>query len=579
MLSSLSLFKGIVTSHKGDVWAIVRDFIVATLKKTATSEFTICELRSAMIKEFNIDIENAVLKNVLEHLDFVVYNFEKKKYESTATIATIDTESFYKELNDNQQQCKELEEELYNFYCQENNINCIDEKSKILLKDYFFRYLIDKELSSSDEITILVSRFALLFETTSRKRELISNIRQGLIMLEGLNYSKSTDNKTWKYETTFFLDAHYLFSLFNLNSTYHRDNVNDFLELVKQINEGSIKKHNGRKRIILTYFPETKALIDKFFNTAIRIKNGDETLKPCNEAMCKIIETCDEAEDVSALKVQFYNFLRKCDIEEFTEKIELTAGKDYLYETTELKELVEKTFAPEEKEEVYDLFKFADYINILRKGTVVKDLEACSYIFLTDKTLGKKVCHFLKKNDQQARTNVFEKMEWFTQRMWFLTCQSFTFDRSLTSFDLAIKAKMVLSGICQSNVADIYERLKNRNDTPEETIAMYEDMRNYKYSADSIDETSSKTLIQKFSAGALDQFHESYQRMLQKANRTEILEEEFAELSKQMAEKESDIERLKNDVTQLANSKKIHSLFEIVAIVIIVILSILLILI
>lgn len=578
MLSSLSLFKGIVVTHKGDVWAIVRDFIVATLKKSSLSVFSISDLREAMAKEFNIDIENAVLKKVLDNLALVSYNSELRKYETTPALSSVETQAFDMELADSQRQCEELEEELYSYYCKENNLDTIEEKDKILLKDYFFRYLIDKEVNQNNEITVLVNSFALQFETTSRKKELISNIRQGLIMLEGLNYSKATDDKTWKYETTFFLDAHYLFSLFDLNSSYHRGSVKDFIELAKKINDGAAVKHNARKRIVLTYFPETRVLMDKFFKTAFRIKNGDETLKPYNEAMRKIVEKCNEPEDVSALKTRFYKFLKEQGIDEYPEKIQLEEGKDYLYETSELKMLVEKSFPEEEQEEVYNMFLFADYINILREGRKVRDLEACRCIFLTDKTLGVQVSKFLKKNDEQARTHVFEKMEWFTQRMWYLTCQSLTYNKNLTTFDLAIKAKMVLSGICQSNVADIYEKLKEKNRSQEENSVIYEDMRTYQFSADSIDASNSKSKIDQFSAGALEQYHKAYLRMADKAKRTDAVEEELDMLTRKLKDRDEDVQNLNTTVKGLIHSNKYHRIIEIVVLIIIIALMLILIL-
>ena len=71
MLSSLALFKGIAKSHKGDVWAIVRDFTIATVKKCKMKSFDIQTLRENMNNEFNIDIENAVLTKVLDKLDLI----------------------------------------------------------------------------------------------------------------------------------------------------------------------------------------------------------------------------------------------------------------------------------------------------------------------------------------------------------------------------------------------------------------------------------------------------------------------------------------------------------------------------
>ncbi len=553
MLSSLALFKGIATSHKGDVWAIVRDFIIATIKRRQLTSFDIASLRDAMVQEFNIDIENAVLSKVIKNIDLVSYSNELKKYIETEKLSSFDIDAFNSELSYNQNQCQQLLEELYVFYCKENEIESIKPQVKILIQDFFFRYIIDKERVCQDEnIVIIINRFILKFENDEIRKTLFSNIRQGLIMLEGLNYSKSTDEKTWPKETTFFLDAHYLFSLYGFNSKYHKYSVNDFVTLVNKINDGCPVRYQGRKRILLTYFPETKDIVEKFFMTAYRIKNGDETLVPNNEAMTKIVESCNAPEDVSALKVRFYKYLADNKIEEYPSPIILKEGKDYLYETTELEGLIKKTFKPEDYEEVFDLFLFADYINILRKGRIVKNLEDCQYIFLTDKNLAMQVSRFLRRNDKQARTNVFEKMDWFTQRMWYLTCQSLTFNNALISFDLAIKAKMVLSGICRNNVAEIFEKMKEKYTSDDEAAAMYQDMRNYQCSADNIDNSNSKALVNKFSANALDIFHESYQRMLKKAERTEVVENELRNIKIKL----EDTEKSKKDLYE--DNRSLH---------------------
>lgn len=579
MLSSLALFKGIANSHKGDVWAIVRDFIIATVKRRKLESFDVQTLRDEMVQEFNIDIENAVLSKVLNNLDLVSYSKSLRKFSATEKLSTFDIDAFNADLNHNQNQCDRLLNELYEFYCKENNIDSIEPKVKILIQDYFFRYIIDKEKVCRDNnIIIIINRFALESENDDERKTLFSNIRQGLIMLEGLNYSKSTDEKTWPTETTFFLDAHYLFSLYGLNSKYHKNSVNDFILLVNKINDGCPVRRQGRKRILLSYFPQTKNIMDEFFATAYRIKRGDESLVPYNEAMTKIVDSCKEPEDVSALKVRFYNFLRDNNIEEYSSTINLEEGKDYLYETKELTDLVEKEFQPEDREEVYDLFLFADYINILRKGRVVNNLEDCQFIFLTDKNLGVRVSSFLRKNDRQARTNVFEKMDWFTQRMWYLTCQSLTFDETLTSFDLAIKAKMVLSGICRGNVAEIFDQMKEKDTPKDEAAAMIQDMRNYQCSADNINSSNSKEVISKFSAGALEQFHESYQRILKKAERTDAVESELREIREKLKDKEQSNNDLSEDNKDLHNQldglKKTIQLILWIAIPIILILII-----
>ena len=554
MLSSLALFKGIAQSHKGDVWAIVRDFIIATVKRRKLASFDVQTLRDEMVQEFNIDIENAVLSKVIGNLELITYKKELKQFVPTDRLLDFDIKAFNSEFSDNLSQCEQLLNELLAFYSEENNIDCVDETTKIYIQDYLFRYVIDREkVSKGDPLSILINRFVLKFENDEKRKALFSNIRQGLIMLEGLNFSKSTDSRTWPTETTFFLDAHYLFSYYGFNSKYHKESVTDFIKLVNKINDGSPVKQGGRRRLVLTYFPETKIIMKKFFNTAMRIKMGDEMLKPQNEAMTKIVDMCKEPEDVPVLENKFYKFLEDNKIEEYSSSLNLIKCKDYLYETNELNDLIEQSFQEEDYEEVRDLFLFADYINILRKGQTVRNLENCRYIFLTDKTLCIQVSKFLKRKDEQARTHVFEKMDWFTQRMWYLTCQSFTFDESLTSFDLAIKAKIVLSGICRSNVADIFEEMKEKNAPPEEAAVMYKGLRNYDYSADNINNSNSKEIVEKFSSGAFDQFHESYQRMIEKAERTEAAENELRDIKVKLEDTEKSKNELSEDNTDLHN--------------------------
>ena len=178
MLSSLALFKGIANSHKGDVWAIVRDFIIATVKRRKLESCDVQTLRDEMVQEFNIDIENAVLSKVLNNLDLVSYSKSLRKFSATEKLSTFDIDAFNADLNHNQNQCDRLLNELYEFYCKENNIDSIEPKVKILIQDYFFRYIIDKEKVCRDNnIIIIINRFALESENDDEHSSIFPDIK------------------------------------------------------------------------------------------------------------------------------------------------------------------------------------------------------------------------------------------------------------------------------------------------------------------------------------------------------------------------------------------------------------------
>ena len=103
----------------------------------------------------------------------------------------------------------------------------------------------------------------------------------------------------------------------------------------------------------------------------------------------------------------------------------------------------------------------------------------------------------------------------------------------------------------------------------------------YQCSADNINSSNSKEVISKFSAGALEQFHESYQRMLKKAERTEVVESELRDMKIKLEKTERSNNELSDDNKDLHNQldglkKTIHLILWIaIPIILILIIAIL----
>ena len=495
LVASLALFKTLYKSKKGNVLSIIALYIVSLMRKYKEKDFfQDKELKDLLQENYQINIPSAVIQKTCTD-NQTIFRWTSKGYTLQNSFQVAEVDDFEKDIEDSSAKCEKLIADFHTYVAKERKCSVDDLEDKKILKDAFLDYIKDKDILDIESPTCkLISQYIIEHDDDTEFIGLLDSIREGLVIYDGMRYADPSNERTWKTETTFILDVQYLFSSFGFNSSYHKECFDDFYQLVKFINDGVPYKAGRNKRISLRYFPETKTAIENFFRAAEKIKLGVLRLELDNEAMTKIVNQCDDEYAVMLLKHKFWDSIKSKGITE-CDAPDIFQNKDYLFETEDLDKLVNDEFPIDEREQARDLFRFADYINILRKGKTVPKWEDCGYVFLSDCNLTNKVSIFLKRNDRQAITPVFQKMEWFTQKLWFASKQPVVDDKNLSSFSVLNRAKNIVSSLCKESVAKAYKEYLSENCSNGVLEEFYQELRNEDYSFESVNKTSVRKKI------------------------------------------------------------------------------------
>lgn len=512
LVASLALFKTLYKSKKGNVLSIIALYIVSLMRKYKDKDlFQDKELKDLLQENYRINIPSAVIQKTCTD-NQTIFKWTKKGYALQQNFQDAEVDVFEKDIEDSSEKCEKLIDDFHTYVARERKCSVDDLEDKKILKDAFLDYIKDKDILDIESPTCkLISQYIIENDDNTDFIELLDSIREGLIIYDGMRYADPSNERTWKTETTFVLDVQYLFSSFGFNSSFHKECFDDFYKLVNFINDGVPYKAGRNKRISLCYFPETRSAIDNFFCAAERIKLGEIRLELDNEAMTKIVNQCDDEYAVMLLKHKFWNSIKSKGITEF-DAPDLFQNKEYLFETEDLDNLLDDEFPIDEREQARDLFRFADYINILRKGKTVPKWEDCGYVFLSDSNLTNKVSRFLKRNDRQAITPVFQKMEWFTQKLWFASKRPVVDDKNLSSFSVLNRAKNIVSSLCKESVSKAYKEYLSENCSNGVLEEFYQELRNEDYSFESVNKTSVRKKIHLSENDAMQVFLDAKKR-------------------------------------------------------------------
>lgn len=553
LVASLALFKTLYKSKKGNVLSIIALYIVSLMRKYKDKDlFQVKELKDLLQENYRINIPAAVIQKTCTD-NQIIFRWTKKGYALQNNFQDAEVDIFEKDIDDSSEKCEKLIKDFYEYVASERGCKDEELEDKRVLKDAFLDYIKDKDNLEIESPTCkLISQYIIEHDDDSAFLVLLDSIREGLIIYDGMRYADPSNERTWKTETTFILDVQYLFSSFGFNSSYHKECFDDFYKLVKYINDGIPFKAGRNKRISLCYFPETRISIDNFFGAAQKIKLGEIRLELDNEAMTKIVNQCEDDYDVKLLKHKFWESLASKGIIE-CEAPDLVQNKEYLFETENLDNLVDTEFSKDEREQARDLFRFADYISICRKGKTVPKWEDCGYVFLSDSNITHKVSKFLKRNDKQAFTPVFQKMEWFTQKLWFASKQPVVDDKNISSFSVLNRAKNIVSSLCKESVSKAYKKYL-LDDCPNKVLEeFYQELRTEDYSFETVDKATVREKISLSEKDAMKVFLDAKKRQ----------EDEKKQREENLSRLQEELESVRSDnTTRVAFDKKYGLLFN-----------------
>lgn len=544
-ISALALFQSLFKSKKGDVYAIIAHFIMVVVNNK--SSFTTEEVIELLNKEYHLKLPVRIVNMCIQNKYF---SYSKGKYHLINSYSDA-IQELCKELREIDQQNDNILNNLFVFVEKDRLINLNDEEKKSLSQQ-FYDYILDNDSQCNTETyKESILKFIINNEHDAAFLQNLDHLKEGLIIYNGIRYYEGSKNNTWKHHTVFFLDVEYLFSSYGMNGSYYKNCIDDFLSLVKEINDGSAKKDN-HSRIELRFFSETKEKIDEFFRQAILLKNNPH-LSNVTEAMEFILNNCVDETEILHLKSKFYTYLDELDIKEYDGQISIEKGKDLIFEKADTfnKQFEERFSQYIDKAHYY--LKFADYINILREGKKVNDIEKCMYVFLSDSSLSTEISKFIMEVDSTAGTHLLSRTDEFVERMWFKLQKGLIDQNSFASFNVLMKAKKIVSSFLSEKATKAYEEYKKSTASRDELKNFYFEIRKNCCAPESVHANALSN------ESVLDDYEESKRKYFEnqsvlkaKADRVDLLQKEKEEYKTQYDNLRKKIDEIENEKRQIS---------------------------
>lgn len=500
LIASVVVFKELLDNDK-DIYDIIAEFSKAAIIDCKKWVFTPTDLRQILEEVFDFKLPEAVIKATLKK------RLIKNKFVrlSNGEYAVIDVNEkinpeFAQNYSEKKALYKKTEAEFSDYIEKKKEVKLTD-FDKEGVRNSLNQFLLGS--SHADEYSQDISAFILLNKSNSDFVRRINLVKEGVVLYTGIRYTADLNELgVWNKSLTIFLDTEMLFYFIGYNGEIYREIFFDFLKLVREINQASLKK-NGIKKIELKYFVETEKEIHKFFHVAGLIMENKVSLDPSKTAMKEIVNGCSAKSDVITKRNKFFIDLK-------TSGIHLEEDRNY-YETPEynvegseiIKDLAKmskkngKEFDEEHCKASLGIFT---KINVLRKGVSDRGFENSKFILLT----GNRYTLYLAKN---AQIKFSEKdipfatdLDFITDKFWFKLKKGFGSSGDIPkSFDAITKAQIILSKQINYTVQEKYtalnEKFKSGQITKEEAISLNYDLRESSLKPEEINEINLKDSI------------------------------------------------------------------------------------
>lgn len=470
-LASTSVFAE-MANNRVDIQKIINEFIISTyiLNNTFSQDST--QIRSELVRHFDIDVPEAIIRTQLRKLtkenalakiegQFVINSNER----SARNYVTKDLE-----------EKKELQSKIVKnlIYYVEFQKGPLDNRQKMIIENSFIEYLFDN--SKEDDYYTLISAFIVKNEGDSDFLKELNLIREGATILKGIYYTNDfNDNTIWRNKLTIYLDTEHLLSMSGLNGETFKEMLMDFYSLVREINSKSKNKKEQGNIIQLKYTINAKNEIEKLFYVARLIVNGKTTLQPGKTAIKNIVEGCKESSDITRKVSEFFASMKSMGIYE--------ADEIELFETPEYNVVDEKAFSKYSEERSEDainrILEEFTYVNILRRGVNNRGFDNIGHIIMTGDRVTRLMSYDnelkIENSDFSFATDVY----YVTQRLWFKLNKGLGFSSSLPStLNVVNKARVIISSQINSSVRMRFNKLEKEVETGARTL---DELKEYYY--------------------------------------------------------------------------------------------------
>lgn len=450
ILASYATFKELYNEGKyRSPYQILAEFIKYIVLTENTYSFSLVKMKQDLKRVFGFELPTAVIKTAVKGIDGMTREAATSDYvvNNKQLIENVEFVSLRKET---EVENLELSKLLLDYAHEYHSDQYIQED--VLVQD-FIAYLIDENSNTKNHD--IISEFILKNSDDVRIQESIESIRQGAVLYIGLNYNISETGSLGK-DLILYLDTEILFDLAGYNGGVYQSIAEDFIDLVRDANEGEHK-------IKLRYFAEVKSEIEKFFDMAKDIVFGRQI--PNNKpAMKSIVNGCREETDVIEKCADFFLKLRTqySIVEDPIESYYVSS-----YDSYNLEGIRNDTFPQDE--ETSEALTYVSHINKLRKGVRYREYTESGYIFVTETSkvldVSKNMITLLSAEDEMDSIHACgfaQNMSGISNILWYKLNKGFGRKDFPQSLDAVLKAKVVLAKHISQNVSKAYQELKKQ---------------------------------------------------------------------------------------------------------------------
>lgn len=450
ILASYATFKELYNEGKyRSPYQILAEFIKYIVLTENTYSFSLVKMKQDLKRVFGFELPTAVIKTAVKGIDGMTREAATSDYvvNNKQLIENVEFVSLRKET---EVENLELSKLLLDYAHEYHSDQYIQED--VLVQD-FIAYLIDENSNTKNHD--IISEFILKNSDDVRIQESIESIRQGAVLYIGLNYNISETGSLGK-DLILYLDTEILFDLAGYNGGVYQSIAEDFIDLVRDANEGEHK-------IKLRYFAKVKSEIEKFFDMAKDIVVGRQI--PNNKpAMKSIVNGCREETDVIEKCADFFLKLRTqySIVEDPIESYYVSS-----YDSYNLEGIRNDTFPQDE--ETSEALTYVSHINKLRKGVRYREYTESGYIFVTETSkvldVSKNMITLLSAEDEMDSIHACgfaQNMSGISNILWYKLNKGFGRKDFPQSLDAVLKAKVVLAKHISQNVSKAYQELKKQ---------------------------------------------------------------------------------------------------------------------
>lgn len=419
LLPAYSVFKVLADEHTS-IKDVLKSFLATFfIKEFKKKSFLINDFSKKFNSFYGFNIPNAVLKNVL--IDKFSCKIGKGGWYSIDNSIIENVKTFT--LEDYKNSTEELINDFLNYAKSFKSINL--EKVK---NDFIDNFSTNIESLESKEI--IASYIIKIQNSNSELKNLIDDLNYGSIIYRGITMDLPEINTRYD-ELTIYFNTDILFDINGFNGEVYYKSINEFLDLVKEINR-------RKEYIHLRYFNITRREINRFFSAAEKILCNKNQLSE-TEGMTYLLNKCASCSDIAENKGLFFAKLKEEKIlYDEDNKIDLL-NKESIYEEDEKEAYIDKNF---------NFFNFTDEFLIkieeLRNGTKAKSLNKakCAFLTRTDEILRKSK----EKTNITQDIGLSPTLEYMITTLWFQLNKGFGLT-NLHSLDIVLRSKKIYAGI------------------------------------------------------------------------------------------------------------------------------------